>query len=106
MDWLKLCEQITAMNIERESLEMKKNQLLQKLCKLGENNMPKGENIFNIDSKLKGKLDITNKILDNDSDSSDSSDSDDSDSDDEPIVLKKSAKKIKKDDSDSDSDSD
>ena len=103
MEWKDLCEQITAMNNERELLEIKKNQLLQKLCKLGENNMPKGENIFNINSK--SKLDITNKILENDSDSSsDSSDSDDSDSDDESIVPKKSVKKIRKDDSDSDSD--
>ena len=89
------------MNEEREVLELKKNKLLQKLCKLGENNMPKGENIFNINSK--SKLDITNTILENDSDSSDSSDSDDSDSDDEPVISKKKVV-IKKYDSDSDSD--
>ena len=63
--------------------------------------MPKGENIFNINSK--SKLDITNTILENDSDSSDSSDSDDSDSDDEPVISKKKVL-IKKTDSDSDSD--
>ena len=63
--------------------------------------MPKGENIFNINSK--SKLDITNTILENDSDSSDSSDSDDSDSDDEPVISKKKVL-IKKADSDSDSD--
>ena len=103
-EWAILCEQINVMNEERESLEVKKNQLLQKLCKLGESNMPKGENIFNINSKSKGKIDITNTILENDSDSSDSSDSD-SDSDDEPIMIKKKPI-IKKTISDSDSDSD
>jgi hypothetical protein len=100
-EWAVLCEQINVMNEEREVLELKKNKLLQKLCKLGENNMPKGENIFNINSK--SKLDITNTILENDSDSSDSSDSDDSDSDDEPVISKKKVV-IKKYDSDSDSD--
>jgi hypothetical protein len=100
-EWAILCEQINVINEEREVLELKKNKLLQKLCKLGENNMPKGENIFNINSK--SKLDITNTILENDSDSSDSSDSDDSDSDDEPVISKKKVL-IKKADSDSDSD--
>ena len=52
-EWAILCEQINVINEEREVLELKKNKLLQKLCKLGENNMPKGENIFNINSKSK-----------------------------------------------------
>lgn len=116
VEWGLLCEKIKEANKEKELLEIQKNQLLNKLWKLGETSYPKTD-IFETNEKVKPPVrlsTIQTKILNNDSsdDSDDNSDdSDDSDSDDSESEIvkpkKSSTKKAVKSDSDtSDSDSD
>lgn len=109
-EWVILCDKIKEANKEKELLEIQKNQLLNKLWKLGETSYPKVDNIFdNINKKqvINKVSSIQTKILDNDS--SDSYDSDSSvDSNSEPKKPTKSKTNMKKPiESDSDtSDSD
>ena len=111
-EWVVLCEKIKEANKEKELLETQKNQLLNKLWKLGETSYPKTDKMFNIMDKPKpvpAKVSsIQTKILDNDSSDSDSSDSESSsESEVEPKKMAKKKIPIKKADSDSsDSDSD
>ncbi len=111
-EWVVLCEKIKEANKEKELLETQKNQLLNKLWKLGETSYPKTDKMFNIMDKPKpvpAKVSsIQTKILDNDSSDSDSSDSESSsESEVEPKKMAKKKIITKKDDSDSsDSDSD
>jgi hypothetical protein len=84
MEWLTLCDKIKDANKERELLETQKNQILNKLWKLGETSYPKTD-IFESSDKIKSmskKLSTiqTRILLDNDSSDSDSSDSDSSES--------------------------
>jgi len=115
LEWATLCEKIKEANKEREILEIQKNQLLNKLWKLGESSYPKSDKMFDIMGKTKpiqNKLStIQSKILDNDESDSDSSDSDSSDNDSSDSESKKPKKNkinikksIKSDSSDSDSD--
>jgi hypothetical protein len=111
-EWVVLCEKIKEANKEKELLETQKNQLLNKLWKLGETSYPKTDKMFNIMDKPKSVpakvSSIQTKILDNDSSDSDSSDSESSsESEVEPKKMAKKKIPIKKADSDSsDSDSD
>jgi len=111
-EWVVLCEKIKEANKEKELLETQKNQLLNKLWKLGETSYPKTDKMFNIMDKPKpvpAKVSsIQTKILDNDSSDSDSSDSESSsESEVEPKKMAKKKIITKKADSDSsDSDSD
>jgi hypothetical protein len=115
LEWATLCDKIKEANKEKELLEIQKNQLLNKLWKLGETSYPKSDKMFDIMSKTKPiqtKLSsIQSKILDNDESNSDSSDSESSDSDSSDSESKKPKrnkinikKSIKSDSSDSDSD--
>jgi len=114
VEWAILCDKIKEANREKELLEIQKNQLLNKLWKLGETNYPKTD-IFETSEKIKPPVKISSiqtKILNNNSSesSNDNSDESDSDSDSEikrPTKLKISTKKSINTDSDtSDSDSD
>jgi hypothetical protein len=108
-EWSILCEQIIALNKEKDELEIRKNILLNKLWKLGEDTKPKSNNLHTLES-IKSVGVSQSKILENnsdsdDSDSSDSSESEsESDSDDniqKPKVVRKSSGKVS-DSSDSD----
>jgi hypothetical protein len=112
IEWALLCEKIKEANKERDLLETQKNQLLNKLWKLGETSYPKSD-IYETSDKIKPIqskiLSIQTKILDNDSSDNSKSDesSNDSDSDCDKIKKPKVIKKIVKSDSDtSDSESD
>ena len=112
IEWGILCEKIKESNKEKELLEIQKNQLLNKLWKLGETSYPKTD-IFDITDKPKLVQKISSiqtKILDNDS-SDDNSDESESESESEvekpkknKIITKKLV--IKSDSETSDSDSD
>ena len=111
LEWAILCEKIKEANKEKELLETQKNQLLNKLWKLGETSYPKS-NIYETSDKIKPIqpkiLSIQTKILDNDSSNDSNSDESSNDSDSEcDIKNLKITKKIVKSDSDtSDSESD
>ena len=113
IEWALLCEKIKEANKEKELLETQKNQLLNKLWKLGETSYPKSD-IYETSDKIKPIqpkiLSIQTKILDHDSSDNSKSDESSNDSDSECDKIKKPkiiTKKIVKSDSDtSDSESD
>jgi hypothetical protein len=112
IEWAILCEKIKEANKEKELLETQKNQLLNKLWKLGETSYPKSD-IYETSDKIKPIqskiLSIQTKILDHDSSDNSKSDESSIDSDSECDKIKKPkiiTKKIVKSDSDtSDSES-
>lgn len=108
-EWAELCEKIKNINKEKDSLELQKNQILNKLWKLGETSYPKTD-IFETNDKPKITHKISSiqtKILDNDSSDSSNSDSSDDSESEKNFSKSKKNKKISKSDSDtSDSDSD
>ena len=112
--WGTLCAQIKKANEEIETLNNEKDDLLNKLWKLGQRNYPSVDIFETPKNKTNIKASsIQTKILDNDSsDSDDSNNSDDSDSESEKQRKKIITNKKSKSDSDtsdsdaSDSDSD
>ncbi|MEI6598269.1 MAG: hypothetical protein WCL22_04425 [bacterium] len=75
-EWAILCEKIKELNKERDFIELQKNQLLNKLWILGDNNK-KTDKLFAMTDKPKPVLNTKNKLLINSSDSSSDSDSSD-----------------------------
>jgi hypothetical protein len=108
-EWSELVEEILALNKKRDELEIRKDIILNKLFKIGENAKPKSSNLHTLEN-IKSVGVSQNKTLENnldsdDSDSSDSSESEsESDSDDDvqkPKIVRKSLGKVS-DSSDSD----